>query len=193
MSVRSRSGRDKLRAFFIANVGRTLTSHQLREVAGISEYARRIRELRDDEGMQIRTHRDRSSLKPDEYILESLDLVPIANRRIPVHLSEAAFRRDGPRCRICGLGWRDKQSPSRGSGFRLYIDYINPLEEGGLQELENVGVLCSTCKRDRDKARRAKFSAHDLLGLIRRAPPVVQREVYETMKRSFEREITRLK
>lgn len=50
--------------FFIANVGKVITIQRIRRVGGISEYARRIRELRDEEGYQIKSHVDRADLSP---------------------------------------------------------------------------------------------------------------------------------
>ncbi len=64
--------RDKIRELFLANVGKILTTKRIRKVAAISEYARRIRELRDEEGYQIKSHLDRPDLKPGEYVLETL-------------------------------------------------------------------------------------------------------------------------
>ena len=61
--------RDKLRTYFLAHLGEVLDSDTLREVAGISEWARRVRELRNEEGYQILTHNDRSDLKPGQYVL----------------------------------------------------------------------------------------------------------------------------
>jgi len=61
--------RAKLREYFINNVGIILDSNILREVAGTSEWARRVRELRNEEGMNIVTHNDRSELKPGQYLL----------------------------------------------------------------------------------------------------------------------------
>ena len=43
--------RAKLRDIFYENVGHVLNSDFLREVAGISEWARRVRELRNEEGI----------------------------------------------------------------------------------------------------------------------------------------------
>ena len=63
--------RDILRDYFLNHIGEILDSDTLREVAGISEWARRVRELRNEEGYQILTHNDRSSLKPGQYILEN--------------------------------------------------------------------------------------------------------------------------
>ncbi len=48
--------RDRIRNFFVSNVGKVVTTQKIRKIAGISEYARRIRELRDEEGFQIKSH-----------------------------------------------------------------------------------------------------------------------------------------
>lgn len=58
-----KGARAKLRAHLLANIGRVMDSDELREASGnISEWARRVRELRDEEGYQILTHNDRSDL-----------------------------------------------------------------------------------------------------------------------------------
>ena len=49
--------RDKLRKHLLENIGRIMGSDERRAVAGgITEWARRIRELRSEEGYQILTH-----------------------------------------------------------------------------------------------------------------------------------------
>ena len=70
---RPRGGaRAKLRAHFLANIGRVMSSDELRVVAdNQSEWGRRVRELRTEEGYLILTHNDRSELKPGQYLLET--------------------------------------------------------------------------------------------------------------------------
>ena len=47
----SRGARARLRAHFLNNIGRVMEAEELRHVAGnISEWARRVRELRTEEG-----------------------------------------------------------------------------------------------------------------------------------------------
>src|SRR6267154_470138 len=75
--ARKDSAKKKIRAFLIANVGKIVTTQQISSEAGIIAHARRVRELRDDEGMQIRTHKDREGLKPGQYLLESLESKPV--------------------------------------------------------------------------------------------------------------------
>lgn len=74
--------RDKLRRYFLYHIGQVLDSDTLREVAGISEWARRVRELRNEEGYQILTHNDRSDLKPGQYLLENPKPQPAFAREI---------------------------------------------------------------------------------------------------------------
>lgn len=179
------SARDKLRTYLSANVGKVLRTRDLRDVAGISDYARRIRELRDDEGMSIKTHKERADLRPDEYILENLERLPVGDPRIPASARKTVLERDGNRCRFCRAG-ADAGSSTRGSRTKLRIEYIEALEQGGTDQLDNIGVICSECAKTKEKARRGNQSARELVVLIRRASPAVQREVYAILKRSFE-------
>ncbi|MFI3198149.1 MAG: hypothetical protein QX196_07500, partial [Methylococcaceae bacterium] len=73
--------RGKLRAHFLANIGRVMDSEELRVIAdNQSEWARRIRELRTEEGYLILTHNDRSELKPGQYLLETAKPQPAFER-----------------------------------------------------------------------------------------------------------------
>lgn len=84
-SVRAtpKGARAKLRAHFLANLGRVMESEELRSVAGnISEWARRIRELRTEEGYLVLTNNDRVELKPGQYLLETAKPQPAFTRGI---------------------------------------------------------------------------------------------------------------
>jgi hypothetical protein len=54
----SPSSKERIRQFLLAHIGQVVTSKQLRDAAGtgVSEWARRVRELREDEGWPIITH-----------------------------------------------------------------------------------------------------------------------------------------
>jgi hypothetical protein len=69
------SGKDRLREYFENHVREVLETEELRDVARIVDYQRRIRELRRDEGMQILSHLDDASLRPGEYRLATLERV----------------------------------------------------------------------------------------------------------------------
>ncbi|OGR89704.1 MAG: hypothetical protein A2992_06285 [Elusimicrobia bacterium RIFCSPLOWO2_01_FULL_59_12] len=64
------SGKERILALFRACVGKKIDKAQLMLVARISEWARRVRELRD-EGWNIVSFNEDRSLKPGEYVLKS--------------------------------------------------------------------------------------------------------------------------
>ncbi len=81
--VKRVGAKTRLREHFLSNIGRIMDSDELREVSGNqSEWARRVRELRTEEGFQILTHNDRSELKPGQYLLENPKPEPAFERAI---------------------------------------------------------------------------------------------------------------
>ena len=116
--------RDRIREFFVANVGKVVTTQQISCVAKISEYARRIRELRDEEGYQIKSHVDRADLKPGEYILETLELKPVIGRAISPQLRNEILERNGFTCQLCGAGAGDPDPFNPNCKVRLHVDHV---------------------------------------------------------------------
>jgi hypothetical protein len=52
--------------FFLRNVGIVLESRDIQTASGGAvEWARRVRELHNEDGYQILSHKDRASLKPN--------------------------------------------------------------------------------------------------------------------------------
>ncbi len=108
--------RSKLREHFLANINRVMDSDELRKVAGgITEWARRVRELRPEEGYQIQTHNDRSDLKPGQYLLENPKPQPAFERAISKETRAFVFDRNGFTCQMCGAvaGELHPYDPSR--------------------------------------------------------------------------------
>lgn len=69
--------------FFLNNIGKVLESRDIQEASGGAvEWARRVRELRNEDGYQILSHKDRSSLKPNQYLLETDKRIPAFTRNI---------------------------------------------------------------------------------------------------------------
>ncbi len=178
------SARDRIRSFFEANVGKVLTTQQIREVGGISEYGRRIRELRDEEGMQILSHVDRHDLKPGEYLLLTLDRVPAIERGISPQLRIEILERNGFTCQLCGAGAGDPDPYNPKRKVRLHVDHIIPISQGGTDSRDNLRAVCSTCNQGRSNIQTPSESALTLLARIRRAPRLVQRELYEALRKS---------
>lgn len=70
------SARKRILSYLQANVGQTVTKSDLSGVAGISEWARRVRELREDEGWLIHTATTNPSMTPGEYRLVAAEPQP---------------------------------------------------------------------------------------------------------------------
>jgi hypothetical protein len=65
------SGRDRILRYLRRHVGQVVTGAQLSGVAAIYEWARRLRELRVEEGWPVESGLQRSDLDVDEYVLAS--------------------------------------------------------------------------------------------------------------------------
>lgn len=101
--MRVGGARARLRAHFLSNIGRVMDSAELRPIAGnISEWARRVRELRTNEGFLILTHNDRADLKPGQYLLESAKPQPAFARGISKEARAFVLDRNGFTCQMCG-------------------------------------------------------------------------------------------
>ena len=178
--------RDRIREFFIENVGKVLTTQKIRRVGGISEYARRIRELRDEEGYQIKSHVDRADLKPGQYILETLERRPVISRTISPQIRNEILERNGFTCQLCGAGPGDPDPFSPGRKVRLHIDHIKPISQGGTDDKGNLRVLCSACNQGRSNIQLPSETAINIIAKLRKLSRAEQQEVYEFLKRKFE-------
>jgi len=77
--IAAKGARERIRRYLIANVGEVIRGAELQVVGGISDYPRRIRELRVEHGYRIVTGVGNDpdagiELRPDEYVL--LDAEP---------------------------------------------------------------------------------------------------------------------
>lgn len=171
----------RLRTYFEENVGKIINKSRLAEVAGISEWARRVRELRDDEGMQILTHNDRDDLKPGEYILISSERRPRISHKIDAQTRTRILMRNGFTCIDCGrtAGDLDPLNPSR--KVRLHIDHIDP---NGPPVDSNLRVLCSACNKGRSNITLPRTTIN-LLASIRRASREDQLAALDWLKRKY--------
>ena len=179
------SARDRIRSFLEANVGKIVTTQQIGDVAKIRDYARRIRELRDQEGMQIKSHIDRHDLKPGEYVLESPERLPVLNGSMSPQLRTEILERNGSTCRLCGAGPGDPDPYNPNRKVRLHIDHIVPVSQGGTDTPDNLRVLCSACNQGRRNIQPPSETALNILARLRRVSRKIRREVYEALKKEF--------
>jgi hypothetical protein len=177
--------RDKLRYHFLNHVGEVLDSDELREIAGISEWARRVRELRNEEGYEILTHNDRSDLKPGQYVLTNDTPKPAFARAISKETRAYVLDRNGFTCQMCGAvaGEPHPYDPSRNT--RLHIGHIIDKSMGGTDDPSNLRALCSICNEGATNLTLDRPSHEKLLIQIRRATGADQLEVLKWLIRKF--------
>jgi HNH endonuclease len=178
--------RDKLREFFLSNLGRVVDSNELREVSGgISEWARRIRELRNEEGFDILSHNDRSELKPGQYLLESAKPKPAFARTISKETRAYVLDRNGFTCQMCGAVAGEEHPYDAGRKTRLHIGHVLDKSKGGTDEPANLRAICSVCNEGAANLTLERPTAHTLLAQIRRANATDQIAVFEWLKSKY--------
>jgi hypothetical protein len=141
------SARDRILSYLRENVGQKVTSKELSQVAGISEFARRIRELRHEcGGWKISTGFNRPDLKPDEYLLESLEQKPVYER-MNAEIWARVLKRDNFTCQNCG--WK-KGDPQTNNRKFLEVHHKNPVRAQGEPTEDNLVTLCNVCHDSRE-------------------------------------------
>lgn len=183
--MKNPGSRDKLRKYFLDHLGEVLDSDTLREVAGVSEWARRIRELRNEEGYQILTNHDRSDLKPGQYILKDPKPRPAFAREVSKEIRSYVLDRNGFTCQMCGAvaGEPHPYDPTRKT--RLHIGHIIDKSMGGSDDPANLRAICSVCNEGASNLTLDRPSYEKLLIQIRRATGSDQIKALEWLVKKF--------
>ena len=177
-----------LRRFLSKRVGQVVRHDELQEAAGGAvEWGRRLRELRE-EGWNIKSHNDRSDLKPGEYVLE--DIHPQSSgyrftKPISKRVRAQVLERNGYTCQMCGVGAGDPDNQNPGRTVRLHIGHIVDRSHGGSDEPSNLRALCTACNQGAKNLVQEPPSRIWLLAQIRRAAISDQREALKWLKRKF--------
>lgn len=186
MTKSEKGSRARLRAYLLSNVGRVLESKELQEAAGgKSEWARRIRELRNEEGYQILTNNDRNDLKPGQYLLETAKPVPAFARQMGKEMRAFVLDRNGFTCQMCGAvaGEPHPYDPSRKT--RLHIGHIVDKSLGGTDVSSNLRAICSVCNEGARNLTNDRPSLMKLLIQVRRATISDQLETLKWLTKKF--------
>jgi hypothetical protein len=180
--------KEKIRRFLRSHVGDVVTSIQIRHAAGtgVSEWARRVRELREQEGCKILTHHDATDLKPGQYVLteQPPEKTIRFERGISAKLRAEVLDRNGFTCQMCGLT-PGEIDPATGRKVRLHLGHIKDKSLGGKIELSNLRALCSTCNQGAKNITGEKPTTIWLLSQVRRAGQDEQRAVLEWLYKKF--------
>ncbi len=172
--------RGKLRAHFLANIGRIMGSEELRAVGGNqSEWARRVRELRTEEGYLILTHNDRSELKPGQYLLETPKPQPAFERAISKETRAFVLDRNGFTCQMCGAVAGEPHPYDSTRKTRLHLGHIIDKSVGGTDDPSNLRAICSVCNEGASNATLTRPDLQKLLIQVRRATSQDQLEVLQ--------------
>ena len=181
--------KERIRRFLLAHVGEVVTSRQIQEAAGdVTEWARRLRELRQQEGWLILSHLDTTALTPGQYLMkEPPPEIPAAKfaSGVSARMRAQVLDRNGFTCQMCGLT-PGEIDPETARKVRLHIGHIKDKSLGGKDELANLRALCSTCNQGAKNVTGEKASAIWLLSQVRRAGQEEQRSVYEWLHKKFD-------
>ena len=181
-------GKEGIRAFLLDHVGERVTTEEIREASGNQgQYGRRLRELRDEEGWAIQSHRDSSDLKPHEYRLAERppSKSPVRfQRKISARLRAQVLDRNGFTCSMCGVAAGEVDDNGRKA--ILHVAHIKPKSEGGMDELSNLRALCSRCNQGAKNIVTMPPERRWLLSQVRRANVEDQKAVLAWLRRKFQ-------
>jgi len=184
--MNTKGSKKRLLEFLLANVGRIVDSKDLYEASGgASEWGRRVRELRDEEGYPVLSHKDRADLKPGQYLLESTKRRPAFRRGISKETRAVVLERNGYTCQMCGIAAGDQDAFNPARTIRLTLGHIIDKSKGGEDTPGNLRAVCTNCNEGLQNIALPKPARIHLLAQIRRATIGDQRAVLEWLQKKF--------
>lgn len=163
-----------------------MDSEELRAIANNrSEWARRTRELRDEQGYQILTHSDRADLKPGQYVMVSSDRKEASERAISKETRARVLDTYGSLCYVCGAV-AGEPHPATGKTTVLHMGHIVAKSHGGDDSVSNLRPVCMVCNTGASNISPELPTSRRIIAEIRKAPQTEQRAVYEWLKGKFE-------
>lgn len=144
------SVKDKILEFLRENVGTPVSGEELRYVAKEkTEWARRVRELRTEDGWLVSTYwNGRPELKSGMYLLEEDRQLPSHDRSIPDSVRRNVLVRDKYTCHECSWN-REQWNPD--DPRHLELHHLERHVDGGSNLLENLITLCNVCHDTRHR------------------------------------------
>jgi hypothetical protein len=131
-SKKGSSSKKRILNYFLANIGTVLDSRDIQKASGwAAEWARRVRELRNEEGYQILPHKDLAGRKPGQYLLETMARAPAFKRGISKETRAWVLERNGYTCQMCGVAAGDPDPLGGTRPVRLTMGHIKDKSKGG--------------------------------------------------------------
>lgn len=142
---------DKVIEYFRKNVGQEITGEELKYLAkDKKEWARRVRELRTEQGWPILTKNSgRPDLAVGVYVLEEDRQAYEHDRDIPDPIRIAVLKRDNFSCVKCG--WNRSMLLPEDPRKMLELHHIQHHKNKGDNTVENLVTLCNV---DHDEEHR---------------------------------------
>lgn len=184
--ARKRGSKQLILEFFIKNLGKVLQSKEIQKASGGAvEWARRVRELRNEDGYQILSHKDRANLKPNQYVLETLERLPSFTRDISKETRAIVLERNGYTCQMCGVAAGDPDPFGGNRTIRLTMGHIIDKSKGGDDTPQNLRAVCTNCNEGLQNKSLPKPNRIHLLAQIRRATIQDQDSVLQWLLQKF--------
>ena len=187
MPSKKRSGsKELILNYFLSNIGKVLESREIQLASGGAvEWARRVRELRNEEGYQILSHKDRADLKPGQYLLETDVRIPAFKREISKETRAQVLERNGYTCQMCGVAAGDPDPLGGSRTVRLTMGHIKDKSKGGDDTPQNLRAICTNCKEGLQNTALPKPDQIHLLSQTRRATIDDQRILLDWLLKKF--------
>ncbi|MGQ0556614.1 MAG: HNH endonuclease [Nitrospiraceae bacterium] len=172
--------------FLLGNIGVVLDAKKIQAASGgKSEWGRRLRELRNEDGWQILSHKDRADLKPGQYLLETTKRLPAFKRGISKETRAWVLERNGYTCQMCGIAAGDPDPFMAGRTVRLTMGHILDKSKGGKDTPENLRAVCANCNEGLQNSALPKPDRIHLLSQVRRATIDDQQVLLEWLATKF--------
>ena len=184
--ARRKGSKQLILDFFLANLGTVLESRDIQAASGRAvEWARRVRELRNEEGYQILSHKDRADLKPNQYLLETTKRAPAFKRKISKETRAWVLERNGYTCQMCGVAAGDPDPLGSDRTVRLTMGHIIDKSKGGDDTPQNLRAICTNCNEGLQNTSLPKPDQVHLLAQVRRATIDDQRVLLKWLLQKF--------
>lgn len=188
---KTKGSKQKVLSFLLENIGKVVSSKEIQEASGwAAEWGRRVRELRDEQGYQILSHKDRVDLKPGQYIMVSAKRKPAFARGISKETRAVVLDRNGFTCQSCGLAAGDQDPLHPGRTIRLTMGHIIDKSKGGSDTPSNLKALCTNCNEGVQNASLPKPDTVQLLAQVRRGTIESQMAVLDWLIKKYEQQKT---
>ena len=141
--------------------------------------------MRELDGYQVLSHKDRADLKPGQYLLETTKRLPIFQRNISKETRAWVLESNGYTCQMCGVAAGDPDPLGGSRPVRLTMGHIKDKSKGGYDSPQNLRAVCTNYNEDLQNTAPPKPDLIHLLAQARRASIDDQEHLLAWLLRKF--------